>query len=135
MARDAISRLAQIWSSLRPLSAASQSRARYDHHEYKLPVGNILPRNIDPCAGLLHRAQMLHLDRGVRHDLQKLFMRPDIIFAGRDVQIAHKDGFLGPLVAEMVAHLCQVIQLVAEFLVHRCGRAHRRPRECSNCGS
>jgi hypothetical protein len=81
------------------------------------PVGNIGAGDIDPTARLLRVAQMLHLDRRVADHLQKLLVRPDVILARGDVQVADKDAFLGSRVPEPVPHLGQEIELVAEFRV------------------
>ena len=54
----------------------------------ELPVGNIGAGHVHPLAGLLRSAQMLDLDGCVADDLEQLLVRPDIILAGRDVQIA-----------------------------------------------
>jgi hypothetical protein len=59
------------------------------------------------------------LDRRVADDLQKLLVVPDVILARGDVQVAHKDRPFRAVVAEPVAHLGQVVELLAELLVHR----------------
>mmetsp|Transcript_124 Transcript_124/g.387 ORF Transcript_124/g.387 Transcript_124/m.387 type:complete len:248 (+) Transcript_124:399-1142(+) len=81
------------------------------------PIGNIRTRHVHPATGLLRSGQMLHLDRRVAHDLQQLLVAPDVILAGGNVQVAHQDRPLGWFGQKPVAHVCEVIQLLAKLLV------------------
>ena len=68
--------------------------------------------------------QLFGFDRGVRHDLQQLLVRPDVVLVRRDVEIADQDM---PVLAARVQrlarlHLVEKTQLVLEFRVeHRIG--------------
>src|SRR5260221_8422087 len=58
-----------------------------------------MPDRILPMAGLLHRRQLFHLDRGMADDLEELLMGPDVIFQRRDIEIAHHDRLAGLFLA------------------------------------
>ena len=84
----------------------------------KQPRGNILAGDINPFPGILRRAQMLDLDRGMADDLEQLLVRPDVILARGDVQVAHQHGPLRrPAPGGPVRDLPDEIQLVREFRV------------------
>ena len=79
--------------------------------------------------------QMFDLDRRVADDLQKLLVVPDVVFARGDVQIADKDGAVGLVPAEMVAHLGQEIELLAELHVHVAVGNVAARGDIDSCGS
>ncbi|MPL60763.1 hypothetical protein SDC9_06325 [bioreactor metagenome] len=88
----------------------------------KQPLGNVLPGHVDPAPGVARLRQMFDLNGRVRDDLQKRLVAPNVILARGDVQIAHQNRLLGSVREEIVAHMGQEIELLAEFLVLRAVR-------------
>src|SRR4051812_21915460 len=52
---------------------------------------NALARDVDPLAGGERGLQLLGFDGRVRHHLQKLLVRPDVVLMRGDVEIADQD--------------------------------------------
>ena len=76
---------------------------------------------IDPADRALHGVQPLDLDRGVRHDVHHLLVRPDIMFERGDVEVAdHDHRPVGrALRRPPCRHFVQEAELVLELDVDR----------------
>ena len=66
---------------------------------------DILSRYVDPATSFLSVTQVLDFDRRMTHNLEKLLVAPNIIFAWSNVQVANKDRLFGLHGTIMVSHL------------------------------
>ena len=68
--------------------------------------------------GVDHPAELFDFDRRMRDDVQKLPVRPDVVFARGDVKIADEHRFrTRPEIGKPARHLVEEIELVGELVV------------------
>lgn len=74
---------------------------------------------VDPVERIQHFIKPRGFRRRVRDDGEELLVRPDVVFVGRDIEIADGDELVGFLVAlfEPAGHFIDEIELVLEFVV------------------
>ena len=83
----------------------------------ELALGNVPARDVAPAARLDHLVQPLHLLRRVADDVEKLPVRPDVVLERGDVEIADENAARRRLGAAPVAHVAQVVELLAELRI------------------
>ena len=80
-------------------------------------MGDGITHRITPAARLHDRGHAFGFNRGVADDPEQLFMRPDIIFMGRDVEIANQHGRGLTLACGPCLKLIEEAQFMIEFRV------------------
>ncbi len=82
---------------------------------------NALARHVAPAAGGLHVEQLLALDRRMRHHLEHLPVRPDVVLVGGDVEVADQHVMRPVLRVQRRArfHLVEEGELVGELRIER----------------
>ena len=103
-----------------PIARAPVARSIAPPGIQNFVVGHRRPDHINPVVSILGYSELRGFDRRVAHNFQQLLVGPDIMFAWRDIQIAHKNASCAttwPLVTMHLGHLVKVGELLLKLRV------------------
>ena len=81
---------------------------------------HVMAHQVGPSAALAHGIEAFGFHWRVADDLQKLLVRPHVVFQRRDIEVADQDRRRsGAMLGPKLLHLLDELQLVGEFRIDR----------------